>query len=103
MLSRTQALLGHFGGWRKGSWGGQKSGRQAKKVEPSLVPLRANRRNLALPMIPCEAPGYEAAEDGSRKIASMHVTLAVNTRQTSREKADCEQSTYQLILRLQLR
>ena len=36
---------------RKGPWG----------VERSLVPLRANRRrNLALPMIPCEGPGYEA-------------------------------------------
>ena len=49
-LSRTQALLGHFRGWRKGLWGGQKSGR--KKVEPSLVPLRANRGKFSPPHDP---------------------------------------------------
>ena len=39
-LPRTQAFLGIFGGWRKGSWGG--------------LPLRANRRKSQ------EEPGYEA-------------------------------------------
>ena len=41
-LPRTQRPFGIFGGWRKGSWGGRKT----KNVEPSLVPLRANRQKF---------------------------------------------------------
>ena len=83
VLPRAQAL-------RKGSWGGLKP--EAKEVESSLVPLRANLRKFSPPHDPLRS----AWERGSE--ASLPMLTAVKREKFAKNKKTTSKERLSLLL-----